>query len=325
MHIHFLQYLRDPHTQEALGLDVVEQSGDRIVSGYLFSSTNRFPIINGIPRFVASEEYTKSFGWQWNHWSRVQFDSENLGKKMEGHTAKMWQRITGMPLQAEPPIEEIIIDIGCGPGRFIETARARNSKAFIIGIDYSNAVEAAQRNFKHDERVCIIQADALNLPLLSECVDGAYSIGVLHHTPNPEFGIKEASRVLKKKGWLAVSVYGTGSYYGFSTVQIWRKFFKLLWPRFGEKPALLYTYATVNLLRPIARVSRLAGLGVRLLFPFANLPDKDWSLLDTFDSITPSYQSTHDSVEVFQWFKNAGFVDIEPMNWGSTSYKGVIT
>lgn len=45
--------------------------------------------------------------------------------------------------------------------------------------------------------------------------------------------------------------------------------------------------------------------------------------LDTFDSITPGFQSAHESYEVFQWFKKAGLIEIEPSNWGFTSYHGL--
>ena len=67
----------------------------------------------------------------------------------------------------------------------------------------------------------------------------------------------------------------------------------------------------------------LAGKAVRGMFPFANLPDRRWSLLDTFDSVTPAYQSAHFSYEVFTWLKQAGFSNIDPTNWGFTSFRAV--
>jgi hypothetical protein len=67
----------------------------------------------------------------------------------------------------------------------------------------------------------------------------------------------------------------------------------------------------------------MLGRAIRLPFPFTNLPDRAWSLLDTFDSLTPTYQSAHTSDEVFRWLKDAGFVDIRPSDWGSTAYSAV--
>ena len=32
---------------------------------------------------------------EWSRWPRVQFESENVGRPMQGHTTRMWERITG--------------------------------------------------------------------------------------------------------------------------------------------------------------------------------------------------------------------------------------
>jgi SAM-dependent methyltransferase len=193
----------------------------------------------------------------------------------------------------------------------------------VIGIDYSNAVEVAKKNFENDPNVCICQADALNLPLKPDIVDGAFTIGVLHHTPNPEQGINQAWRVLRGGGWFAVHVYGKGGYYDFPTVQLWRRLFKSAEPFFGYYPPLFYTYFTVLLFRPLGLLIPPLGKAIKILFPFVKFPDLNWSLLDTFDSVTPSYQSAHESYEVFSWLKKAGFQDIEPTNWGFTSYNAI--
>ena len=79
----------------------------------------------------------------------------------------------------------------------------------------------------------------------------------------------------------------------------------------------------VGLFRPVARVIPFLGKIIRAIFPFVNLADHKWSVLDTFDSLTPSYQSAHESFEVFSWFKKNKFKAIEPTDWGFTGYKGV--
>jgi len=43
------------------------------------SDGNSFPIVNGIPRFVDSENYTKNFGLQWNKFNKVQLDNDATG------------------------------------------------------------------------------------------------------------------------------------------------------------------------------------------------------------------------------------------------------
>jgi len=323
MHISFVEYFIDPETKEPLKLESIESEGEFVETGFLKSSTNKYPIIRGIPRFIKHEaqNYSKSFGYQWHKWPRLQFESDNIGKPMEGYTRKMWEKITGINENSIGLENQIVADIGCGPGRFVDVARSKGAR--VIGVDYSNAVEVAEDNFKTDPNVCICQADALNLPLRSDSIDGAFSIGVLHHTPNPEKGVNQIRNILHDGGWVAVCVYGKGGYYDFPTVQLWRRLFKALWPIFRHYPPLWYTYFTVLLFRPLARLIPPIGEAIRIFFPFVNLPDLNWSLLDTFDSVTPSYQSAHESYEVFSWLKSAGFVDIEPTNWGFSSYRGI--
>lgn len=323
MHSRFAEYFVDPDTHNSLSLDVFEHSGDFIESGVFRaeSGTKEYPIVRGVPRFVDFKEdnYSRSFGYQWHKWPRVQFESENIGKPMEGHTRKMWERIVGFQERNLDLAGQTIVDIGCGAGRFIDVARSKGAR--VIGIDYSDAVDVAAANFVGDPDVCICQCDALKLPLRSN-IDGAYSIGVLHHTPSPETGIREAHRILADGGWFSVCVYGKGGYYDFSTVQLWRRFFKFLWPACRHYPPLLYTYFTNFVFRPVALIIPPLGKAIRIFFPFVKLPDLNWSLLDTFDSVTPSNQSAHESYEVFNWLKNAGFSEIEPTNWGFTAFTG---
>jgi len=318
MHIQFLDYLVDPITKDILQLKEITRVGDFIIDGMLISKTSEYPIIGGIPRFVTSDSYSKSFSWEWKKWPRVQFETENIGKPMEGHTRRMWEQIVGFSEHELDLKDKTILDIGCGSGRFIEIARSKGAK--VIGLDYSDAVEAAYNNFPNDPDVCIIQADALQSPIKTKSIDGAYTIGVLHHTPSPKLGVNEANRELKSEGWFAICVYGKGGFYNFSTVQLWRKLFKFLWPLFKHYPPLIYTYFTINIFYPISKFSRFLGRGIKVFFPFVTLADKNWALLDTFDCITPSYQSTHESYEVFSWLRDSEFSRMEPTNWGSTSY-----
>jgi SAM-dependent methyltransferase len=320
MHISFMEQLADPETGGPLTLEVTAAKGDLIESGVLRAGARSYPIKSGVPRFVEDNNYAESFGYQWHKWPRVQFESANVGKPMAGHTLRMWERITGQAAGSSVR-GQTLVDMGCGPGRFIDVARSKGAR--VIGIDYSAAVDVAHDNFRSDPDVCVCQADALKLPLRSASVDGVFSIGVLHHTPNPEKGVKQAWLALRDNGWFAVSVYGKGGFYDFPTVHMWRKLFKALWPALGHYPPLLYTNLTVYGLRPLALRNATLGRAVRVLFPFVKLADIDWSLLDTFDSVTPSFQSAHESYEVFSWFRNAGFTSIEPTDWGFTSYRGI--
>ena len=167
----------------------------------------------------------------------------------------------------------------------------------------------------------VCQGDALRLPIKPASVDGAFSIGVLHHTPDPLKGFQQMVGTVRPGGSLGVCVYSKGSYYDFPTVTMYRQLFKLLWPLCGHYPPLMYSYLTAYGLRPTASIPVL-GKMIRVLFPYIHLADPQWSLLDTFDSLTPSYQSAHESYEVFRWLKDSNLTQIEPGDWGNTAYHG---
>lgn len=325
MHRQFLKYLCDPYTGEELTLEVLEESNELIFSGYLVSNSNRFAIRNGIPRFNESDSsisYTKSFGFQWNRWPFVQFEYNNIGRPMQGHTKSMFNKITDLDLNHT---DEVLVfcDFGCGSGRFIDLIAG--SKSVVIGIDASTAVDAAASKFSENHRVLLCQADILSSPLKTGMIDYAYSIGVLHHTMNPYMGIREMSRVLKPGGSIAVSVYGRSGYYDDDFVRLARKVFKLLPPIISHKLAIIYSYFVVALTRPIYKVTLLRRTLRPLLMylPHIQLPDFRWSILDTYDSITPSYQVGISSYEMYDFLHSAGIRNIRPTNWGGTAMKGV--
>jgi SAM-dependent methyltransferase len=325
MHKKFVKYLIDPKTGEDLVIESSVAVGDTITSGFLVSKSNRYPIVRGVPRFsgyMDNNNYTKSFGWQWNKWAKIQFDSYNVGKPMQGYTKLMWDKITH--ISTTDLNGGAIVDIGCGPGRFLETILEKNGLA--IGIDMSDAVEAAIDNFPNNPNVLICQADILHSPIRTESVDGIFSIGVLHHTSNPKKGFDEMVRAVKPDGWISVSVYSTGGYYDNFIVNIYRKIFKRMWPIFGHYPPLIYSYLVVYVSRVLLSIPIFRTLIRPFLsfFPFINIKkDIGWSVLNTFDSITPSNQSGHTLYEVFNWFKKEKLREIEPSNWAGASVHAI--
>ena len=323
MHLSFLKHLVDPHTREPLELQALERDGEFVLEGSLVSRGRSYPIVRGVPRFAGYEDgaaYTKSFAFQWRRWSRLQFESENVGGPMEGHTLRMWEQITAVG--ASDLHGAVIGDFGCGPGRFVEIVRRKSGR--VIALDLSDAVEVARANFRGDPDVLICQADVLSPPIKAESLDGAFSIGVLHHTPDPRRGFEKLVRCVRTGGWVAISVYGKGGYYESPPVRLWRRIFRVLWPVFGHYPPLAYAYITTYALRSLSRIP-LVGLALRGLFPFVRLPDIRWSLLDTYDSVTPAYQSAHESHEVREWFRGCGLANIAQSDWGVTAYHAVKT
>lgn len=325
----FLKLLACPVTGSSLTLTIEEEyANGTIKTGDLLSEEGVvYPIIRGIPRFVEAESYSKSFGYEWAKWPRVQFEDENQGKPMENHTEKMFYKATGFEKSALD--KKVVIEFGCGPGRFLDVVRRANGVA--IGIDLSQAVEVARKNFENDTDVLIVQGDVLSPPFKKGVFDFGFSIGVLHHTPTPSVGFGALHRVVKNNGLVACTVYsylrGIGLYDSFSVI-LFRKIHNFMEPVFRNKLALLYTYfAAYVLYYPLLLMRKIPGLHLvgaairKLIFPIAMLPDIRWRMLDTFDAITPKYASTHTPEEVEEWYRKSGSTEVKQTAWG-TSFVG---
>jgi SAM-dependent methyltransferase len=309
-------------------LDVVEQASTGMVAtGTLRAPSGReYPIVGGVPRFVPAESYASSFGYQWNRWPRVQFDSENEGGPMRGHTRRMWEATTGV---GDDQVRgRTIVEFGCGSGRFLDVVRRKGGRA--VGIDLSAAVDAARRNFANDPDVLIVQGDVLRPPFREDAFDGGYSIGVLHHTPDPAGGLRALARLVHPGGWVACCVYPKGEFYDFRSVARLRRLSNRLAPFFGRRPALWYAYFSAFVLAPlmgiaarIPGVRRIVSYLARNWLVWIPIPDARWRFLDTFDAITPAIASTHTGAELRSWFLDAGCDEVRATPWCATSGVGV--
>ena len=106
MHEKYMNLLCCPETGEELNLTVEEgKPNGMVVSGKLVSRSGRiYPIVRGIPRFVKSEHYAASFGFEWNH----------FGNKLV--TLKEDREFLTLipPIAPEFFKDKVILDAGCG-------------------------------------------------------------------------------------------------------------------------------------------------------------------------------------------------------------------
>ena len=107
-----------------------------------------------------------------------------------------------------------VLEIGTGLGA--DHQKFSEAGAVLYGIDLTRrAVEHTQRRFRVFGLNTNLQvADAEDLAFENESFDFVYSWGVLHHTPNTERAVAEASRVLKPGGTAKIMIYHKYSFVG---------------------------------------------------------------------------------------------------------------
>jgi len=271
--------------------------------GYLCSACNRaYPNAQGVARFVEAEHYAASFGFQWHRYQQTQLDHDEQRESERHFLAKT-------ALRPEDLRGKLVLDVGCGMGRFAEVATRWGAR--VVGVDLSAAAEVAAKNLA-DRDFVAFQADVFALPFAPESFDVIYSIGVLHHTPDCEAAVKALDKYLKPGGLLVVWLYsGYNKWYRFS--DFWRGYTHKMKPENLHRILKLAVPFFYHLNRGLRRVPLigppLAGL-IHHMFPVNRQHNPEARMLDTFDWYSPKYQSKHTYEQVFKWYAAMGMDDM---------------
>jgi SAM-dependent methyltransferase/uncharacterized protein YbaR (Trm112 family) len=222
------ELLRCPSCRGRFQVEAIQEGMNHgetdVVEGWLSCGCGAaYPIVRGIPRILedaprlfadfyarhprsasavpsvktstsaAVDRTRESFGYQWTHFHEMATDfRENF-------------------LEYIHPVDETFfpgklgIDIGCGFGRHIYNAALFG--ADMVGLDISDAIESTRKNTEQLPNVHLVQANIYQPPFEDGTFDFAYSIGVLHHLPDPEAGFQRVTRLVKPNGSVFIWVY----------------------------------------------------------------------------------------------------------------------
>ena len=321
----FIENLRCPYTMTKLILKSNDIINNRVKTGMLISKcgSHEYPIIEYVPRFVKDDNYASSFGWQWNIFKKTQFDSYS-GLPITFN--RFWK---ATKWDSKIKKNEWILDAGCGSGRFAEIST--NTKANVVAIDYSDAVDACYSNLGDRENILIIQCDIYRLPFEDAFFDKIYSLGVLQHTPYVKKAVKSLSLKLKSGGLFCIDFYEKS----FKSMLLPKYWLRPFTKKIKKEKLLAILQKRIDMLlitsKYLKKIPFIGNLLARLvpvadysdILPLSKTQIREWAILDTFDWLTPTYDNPQTRKSIYDWLKELDFQKIEVLKESHIVGRGI--
>ena len=299
-----------PETGESFVLHIDSMTGDTIDSGRLETPSGEYyHVVNNIPRFVDKSNYTSNFGFQWNKYSKTQLDSFSKIPISENRIKEV------LPIPITSLKNKLVLESGSGAGRFTEILIKYGCDLFTF--DFSSAVDANFINNKEKGHFQLFQGNIYKIPIKKEQFDFVFCLGVLQHTPDPALSFDCLADQVKPGGMLIVDAYERNKYSKFQWKYILRPLTKNM--KQQRLYSLVKIMVTVFLPFSILLSKVLGRLGTKF-FPVADFYDikfesykvrKQWSILDTFDWYSPTYDIPQSSDDLRAYFSKYDFENVE--------------
>lgn len=295
-------FFRNPATGASL-----RRVGDTLVD----DAGARFPVIGGIPRFCEIDNYSASFGRQWNQFQTTQIDGEGIDG--DPSAIRLFAETGWNP---DELAGQDILEVGSGAGRF-SRAILQHSRANLFSVDFSTAVEANWRNNADvgGDRFALAQASIYEMPFPDDRFDKVLCLGVLQHTPDFEASVHALIRKAKSGGEIVVDFYPIRGWW----TKIHAKY--LLRPitrRISQDRLLTLIEGNADRLMRLSNGLDRIGLGIlRRFLPIVDfklaMPSglteqqlREWVVLDTFDMFSPRFDNPQRIEDVARMFERGG-------------------
>ena len=170
-----------------------------------------YGLIWGVVKMNFDEATVEGFGHEWNRLDQSDLSDEELVKVFKKYFAIFpWDIL---------PKRAVGFDLGCGSGRWAKLVAPKVEKLHCI--DPSSALDVARSNLSQFNN-CEFHSKTLDeIPLEFSSMDFGYSLGVLHHIPDPQAGLRKCVSHLKPGAPFLVYLY-----YAFENRPLW---FRLIW------------------------------------------------------------------------------------------------
>lgn len=272
---------------------------------------NFFPVVRGVARICPQENYSGSFGFQWNKFDKTQLDRNEDGldlSKVRFFAETAWN--------ASVLNGQEILEVGSGAGRFSKVI-LDHTKAYLYSVDYSDAVSA---NFMNNggiapERFSLFQASVYDMPFEDDAFDKVFCLGVLQHTPDFEQSVACLINKAKPGGEIVVDWYPIN---GWWTKLNAKYLLRPLTKKMDQKRLMALIEANIDWLISVHFFLHKIKLGFLTRFlPVCNVKEsfpsdlsyeeiREWSILDTFDQYSPEHDHPQRLKDVIKMFEKNG-------------------
>jgi SAM-dependent methyltransferase len=199
-----------------------------------------------------------------------------------------------------------VLEVGCGAGRFTEILLAEG--ALVTSVDLSAAVDANAETCPPGERHRIAQADVNALPFRGGEYDVVVGLGIVQHTTDPERTMRDLIAQGRPGGIVVFDHYLRSWRRWTRTLPLARALLRRLPPDRGLA-ASTKLYEAFSPFHRTAEGRRFAEIVVNRVSPITYYGDRafpgldeatqrEWSLLDTHDSLTDWFKHTRSVAQI---------------------------
>jgi len=270
------------------------------------------------------KQVVEGFGDEWSRFDQSKLSSDELKKMFDVYfNIFPWETLAA---------DSVGFDLGCGSGRWAKMVAPRVGRLHLIDPS-ADALAVAKRNLKSADNCEFHLASVEEIPLKDDSCDFGYSLGVLHHIPDTEAGLRACVAKLKPGAPFLLYLY-----YRFDNRPIW---FRTIWKasdivrqviskmpnslRFGASQILA---ATVYF--PLARTAKVMekrGLNVKN-FPLSQYRNNSYYTMrtDALDRFGTRLEKRFTKKEMREMMENVGLGNItfnenETALWTAVGYK----
>ncbi|HEY59643.1 MAG TPA: methyltransferase domain-containing protein [Anaerolineae bacterium] len=200
-----------------------------------------------------------------------------------------------------------VLDVGSGTGRIVNMLLDSGAKS-VVAVEPSDAFQLLKKNTEErSDKVKYFNLPGESIPKEIE-VDYAFSVGVLHHIPNPLPTVKRVYEILKPNGKFIIWLYGREGN------EIYLKIIKPIKRITSTIPDFLLI-GLAFFLNILATFYISAGKFVNL--PLQDYINKIFSKLSwknrqmiIFDQLNPAYAKYYSQEEAERLLQHAGFINV---------------